>query len=191
MDRREVLRRGGLRAYELGRLRSAMRAAWLLVPVAVLCTLETRVVDDAASEPCLCIGVLLLGVSVFFRWRSRQGAESVRDGLLAGALPLLAGLLLGRLAPPGSIDTQLFSLSTAACVLLGIPSGVWLGQRSARRQVRLTSGLTAALVSVLAASLGCIALGTSALVGVIVGLLLGATLACILTPRVVSHARNN
>lgn len=180
MDRREVLKRGGLRAYELGRLRSAMRAAWLLVPVALVCTLETRAVDSASSEPCLCIGVLLLGTAVFFRWRSREGAESVRDGLLAGALPLLTGLLLGRI---GSPDAPLISLSTAACAVLGLLSGLWLGQRSARRQVRLTSWLTAALVSALAASLGCIALGVPALAAVTLGLFVGATVSFKFTAR--------
>lgn len=173
MVNREQLRHGGLRAYELGRLRSAVRAAWLLVPVAVFCALET-----GAGESCACIGVLLLSAAVFFRWRNRQGAESVRNGLLAGGLPLLAGLVMARVAP-SCAGAPLWSLCTAVSLAIGIPSGAWLGLRAARGAASATSWLTAAGISVLAASLGCVGLGVAGVAGAAIGLLVGAASATV------------
>jgi hypothetical protein len=174
MVNREQLKDAGLRAYELGRLRSAFRAAWLLVPVAVVCALET-----GAGEPCACIGSLLLGAAVFFRWRDRQGVESVRDGLLAGSLPLLAGLVMARVAP-NCAGAPLWSLCTAISLSIGIPAGAWLGLRAARATGGAASLLVAAGISVLAASLGCIALGVAGIAGAILGLILGATSATVI-----------
>ena len=76
----EKLRADGLRAYEVGRLRAALRAALVVVPVALLCVLET-----GEREACACLGVLLLGAAVFLRWRNRRGMEDVTTGLVAGA----------------------------------------------------------------------------------------------------------
>src|SRR5262245_32759975 len=94
MVSREQLKRGGLRAYEAGRLRIAARASWVLVPTMLFCAFATD-----AGETCVCLGTLLLGASVFLRWRNRRGSDAVRDGLIAGALPLVAGVVVARVAP--------------------------------------------------------------------------------------------
>jgi hypothetical protein len=174
MVHREQLKRVGLRAYEVGRLGVAARAAWVLVPTALVCALET-----GAGETCACIGVLLLSVSIFLRWRDRRGADSVREGLLAGALPLVAGLIVARLAP-SCANAPLFSMCTAVCLGLGIPSGMWLGARLVKGTAPAATWLTVGGIAVLAASLGCAALGVAGLVGTALGLLIGATSARVL-----------
>lgn len=168
MANREQLRRRGLRAYEVGRLRVAARAAWVLVPTVLICALET-----GAGEACACIGVLLLGASVYLRWRDRRGADAVRDGLVAGVLPLVAGLIVARLAP-SCADAPLVSWCTAACLGVGLPSGVWLGSRLARGTATRATWLAGGGVAILAASLGCAGLGLAGLLGAAVGLAVGA-----------------
>lgn len=167
MVNREQLKRGARHAYEVGRLRAAVRAAWILVPTVFVCALET-----GDSETCACIGVLLLVASVFLRWRDRRGASAVRHGLLAGTLPLLLGLLVAR-AAPSCAEAELLSLCTALCLGIGIPSGLWLGHRLAKGTAPASVWLTASGISVLAASLGCIGLGVAGLAGAITGLALG------------------
>lgn len=168
MANREELRRGGLRAYELGRLRVAARAAWVLVPTVIVCALET-----GAGETCACIGVLLLGASIFLRWRDRRGAHSVHDGLLAGLLPLVTGLAVARWAP-SCAGAPLVSVCTAVCLGVGVPSGAWLGWRVAGGGVTRGTFLGAGAIAMLAASLGCASLGLAGLLGAAAGLALGA-----------------
>lgn len=174
MVNREELKRAGLQAYEIGRIRSALRAAWVLVPAVLVCALET-----GAGESCACLGALLLSTSFYLRWRDRRGADLVHKGLLAGALPLLAGLLVSRVAP-GCAGAPLISLCTALCLATGIASGVWLGTRLVRGTAPGSAWLAASGVAVLAASLGCVGLGLAGLVGVCLALLLGAASAKLL-----------
>ena len=168
MVSREHLRQSGLRAYELGRLRSAARASWFLVPVALLCALET-----GAAETCACVGTLLLAASVFFRWRSRRGTESVRDGLIAGSLPLAAGLVVARIAP-NCAGAPLVSACTAVCLAIGLPAGIWLGTRAARGVATVPHVLAAAGIAALAGSLGCVGLGVAGIAGTALGLFIGS-----------------
>ena len=167
MVNRDHLRRVGLRSYELGRLRSASRAAWLLVPVGLLCAVWT-----GAHERCACAATLLLTLSVYLRWRDRQGNDSVRQGLQAGALPLANGLLVARLAPECA-TAPLVSWCTALSIGFGAPAGLWLGYRLVTGQQHLGAWCAGGGVAVLAASLGCMGLGVAGLLGVSAGLLLG------------------
>jgi hypothetical protein len=176
MVSREQLKRVGLRAYEAGRLRAAARAAWVLVPAVLFCAFATE-----AGETCVCIGVVLLGTSVLLRWRDRRGADAVRDGLLAGALPLVAGVVVARVAP-SCADAPVASLCTAMCLGVGLPSGLWLGRRLARGSVSSASTwLAAGGIAMMAASLGCAGLGLAGLFGASAGLALGAVSATALT----------
>ncbi len=169
MVNREQLKSAGLRAYELGRLRAAARTAWVLVPLVVLCALLT-----GAHETCGCAGFLLLGASVFLRWRNRSGANAVRRGLQAGALPLVAGLLVARFAPECA-SAPLFSACTVLSLAIGTPAGLWLGFRMSRGTSASAEWFGAGGVAVLAATLGCVGLGVAGLLGVSAGLLLGLT----------------
>lgn len=174
MVNRERLRSVALRAYEWGRLRMAMRIAGIVVPVTILCALETR-----AGETCLCLGVLLLGTAVYLRWRSCRGRECARYGLAAGAFPLVFGLGVGRFAPP-CIFAPLSTFAAApwlcASVCLGVSAlcGLWLGQKLAQITAELWSSIGAVAVAALAASLGCVGFGLGGVVGAVVGLTIGA-----------------
>jgi hypothetical protein len=169
MVTRDQLRKRGLRAYEQGRLRTAAGIAWLLVPLTLSCAVAT-----GAGEKCVCLGALLLGAALYLRWRDRRGVNAVSAGLIAGSLPLVAGLALGRLSP-ACANAPLWSSCTAICLTVGVPSGLWLGVRAARGKFGVTGSLMATGVATLAASLGCVELGIAGIGGVAVGLALGAT----------------
>lgn len=167
MVTREQLTARGMRAYELGRLRSASRAALYLIPVVALCAVVTN-----AVETCVCLGVVLLAASVWLRWRDRRGGDSANTGLVAGSIPLLAGLI-AVYAIPDCADPEYFILCAAVSLSAGAASGIWLGLRIGRQQSGLVSGAFAAGIAILAASLGCIGLGVAGVVGAGVGILLG------------------
>jgi hypothetical protein len=164
----EQLTSRALRAYEIGRLKAASRVAWTLVPVALLCLLEAN-----SRETCGCLGVLLLGVSIWLRWRDRTGFEAVTTGLLAGGIPLLAGLALAR------FDIDCGTIATArTCNILsavvGVAAGSVIAVREAKRGTRFPSVVAAAAISVLAASLGCLRLGSASVLSVAFGIAVGA-----------------
>ena len=170
MVTREELSRGGRRAYELGRLRVAARAAWVLVPLALACAWGT-----GRGEPCACVGVMLLVVTVLLRWHDRHGVVAARDGLLAGGAPLVLGLVAARLLPSWA-GTPVMSWCALLCLGLGLPSGVWLGSRLARRVGSGAPGrawLGATLVAGLASSLGCVGFGGAGALGAAAGLTIG------------------
>lgn len=167
MVSRERLRSQGLRSYELGRLRAASRAAWLLIPVGLFCALWT-----GAHERCACAGALLLASSIYLRWRDRAGGDSVRRGLQAGALPLAIGLLVARFAPECA-NAPVLSWCSALSVAFGTPAGLWLGYRLSGAGASLGAWCAGGGVAILAASLGCVGLGIAGLLGVSAGLVLG------------------
>ena len=163
----------GVRAYEVGRLRTASRVALVLVPAALVCLLDAR-----TRESCACLAVLLLGLTVWLRWRDRTGFDAVTTGLLAGSIPLVAGLVLSRLdLRCGSLETA--PLCTAFSVLVGAAAGVVIAVREARRQGRFVGVAAAASVSVLAASLGCLRLGIASVLSVAIGIAVGGAAAAI------------
>lgn len=167
---RDQLRTGAERAYERGRFCAAARVGWYLVPIATLCALQT-----GACLGCAGSGALLLGMALYLRWRDRRGMSAVSAGLAAGAVPLVVGLLLRRLAP-ACADAPLVSLCTAVCLAVGVPSGLWLGVRAARARLGTADALTATGVATLASSLGCVGLGVAGVVGAALGLALGGAL---------------
>lgn len=159
MVNRDQLRRTGLRAYEVGRARTAARAAWVLTPLVLLCALET-----GTTEACACVGALLLGAVVFLRWKNRRSADAARDGLLAGLPPLVGALLVARFAP-------LSAWSVAALFAVAVAPGLWLGTRPARTA---SMWLAAVGVAIATACLGGVALGPIALLAAAAGLVVGA-----------------
>jgi hypothetical protein len=177
MVSREQLRAAGLRAYELGRLRSAARIALVLLPLSALCLLESR-----GRETGACLAGLLLALAIGLRWWHRRGIESVNTGLLAGSLPLLGGLLLERLDlecgwAGGDVYCTVFAL------LVGGGAGAWIGAREHRAQGQAVSWAAAAGVAALAASLGCLRLGVVGLLSMLSGLALGIAATALLVHR--------
>ena len=161
----ETLTAQSLRHYERGRLRMAARVAIVLVPIVVVCLLE-----PIGREACVCCAAVLLGATVWLRFRSRAGVESVSTGLLAGGIPLAALLALTQI-DPSCATAGLFSYCTGFSLLVGAAAGAVV----ARRERALVSDhwLLAVGVALLTASLGCVRLGMASTVGVAVGILVG------------------
>lgn len=170
MVSREQLRTDGLRAYELGRLRSAARVAVVLIPLAAVCLLESR-----GRAACACVAVALIGLCVWLRWRNRRGFEVVATGLQAGSVPLVAGLALDRLGIECGVAGA-ESYCTVLALLIGCGAGAYIGARERQWRGRLQSVATAGAVAVLAATLGCVRLGFVGVSGVVAGIALGALL---------------
>jgi hypothetical protein len=137
MVNRELLEGRARRAYELARVRVAARAAWLLGPLAAACALVT-----GAGDECACLGALLLVAAVVLRWRSRQGAEGVAIGLFAGAIPLVAALVVARVAPE-CVGAPVLSPCAGLCFAASLPAGMWLGLRAARGRLDVVGRVAA------------------------------------------------
>jgi hypothetical protein len=106
------------------------------------------------------------------RWRDRRGTEAVTTGLLAGSVPLAAGLVLARLGfHCGSAGTAAFCTGVSA--LVGIGAGAFIAVQEVRRRARFWSALTAGTVATMAASLGCVRLGVVGVVSVAAGMAAG------------------
>jgi hypothetical protein len=177
MITREQLRAQGLWAYETGRLRAASRVALVLVPATAVCLFESR-----ARGACACLAVALLSLAIWLRWRNRVGFESVTTGLLAGSVPLVAGLMLDRFDLQCGLGGSPMFCSGCA-VLLGGASGVFIGLRESKRRRQLWSAVAACAVATLAASLGCVRLGVVGLASVVAGIALGLVGAAAATRR--------
>jgi hypothetical protein len=167
MVNREQLTAGGLRAYEFGRLRMASRVALVLVPATAVCLFESR-----GRETCICLAFVLFGLAIWLRWRNRRWLEVVTTGLQAGSLPLMVGLVLGRLDVQCDVAGAA-SFCVAFAVLVGSVAGMWIGVRERKWRGRLSSWLTAGAIAALAASLGCVRLGALGLASVAAGIAVG------------------
>jgi len=173
----EELTARGLRAYEFGRLLAACRVALVLVPLATLC-----LVERTGREMCACAGVLLFAAAVWLRWRDRSGTEAVRTGLIAGSIPLFAGLVLDRLGLRCGLAGS-DSFCAVLSVLLGGGAGALIAVKQPRVGARVSSFVTAGAVAALAATLGCVRLGVLGLSSMLAGMLLGSVGAALVARR--------
>jgi len=163
----ETLTARSLRHYELGRLLMALRVAIILIPLSIVCLLE-----PVGRETCACCASLLLGGSIWLRFRSRVGVESVTTGLLAGGVPLAAILMLTGL-DPGCASAGLVSFCTAFSVVAGGAAGIVVALRERARASLAGHWVLAVTIALLAASLGCARLGIASIAGVALGVVLG------------------
>lgn len=177
MVNREQLKTNGMRAYEAGRLRAAARVTLLLVPAALLCLLETQ-----AREACACLAVALLGLAVGLRWWDRQGVENVTTGLTAGIVPLFFGMALDHLGLRCGFTAD-SSLCAALALLAGGCAGAYIGTGERRSPRQLRSWVSSTMVAALAASLGCVRLGTVGLASAVAGIVVGTALTAALGRR--------
>ena len=168
----EQLRGRGLRAYEGARVRMALRAFALLGPLFAACWL----LGD--RELCACLMPVMAAFVLWLRWRDRRGVEDAAVGLLAGAIPLVAGLVLTALG--AHCGGWLCSLCSA---LAGIAAGAWVAADVRRRGPTAASWLTATSIAATAAVLGCSALGVLGIAGVLGGVAVGTAFGAAL-PRI-------
>jgi len=163
----ETLTQRSLRHYELGRLRMAARIALVLAPIVAICLLE-----PIGRETCACCAGLLLVVSIWFRFRSRAGVESVSTGLFAGLVPLAAGLVLTQF-DPGCATAGALSYCTGFSLLVGAGAGAVVAFRERRSGSPSSHWLLAFGVALMTASLGCLRLGVASMLGIALGIVVG------------------
>ncbi|HET9957441.1 MAG TPA: hypothetical protein VFQ61_23240 [Polyangiaceae bacterium] len=171
MENLDALTKRALRAYRLGRLRMAARVTLLLLPVATLCLIE-----PAGREACACCAALLVTAAVWFRFRDRKGADAVTTGLLAGAVPLASGMILGAM-DLGCATATSPSLCSGLSLVSGVLAGIFITLRESNNHGRVRSGWLPLLVAVLVGSMGHARLGATSIVATALGLIMGSLLA--------------
>ena len=170
----EGLRQDARRAYERGRLQTALRVGLVVAPIAVVCALETGAIGRT-----IVIALSLWVVASLLRWRLRHGFATVDVGLRFGALPLAAALILCRFAPSCPPDVAMALCGTTGMLGGGL-LGLTLGAISA---VGWQQWVSAALVAVGMATLGCLALGVGSAAGAAAGLVAGAAVGALMPNR--------
>ena len=163
-----VLSARARRAYEAGRLLSALPTVALAVPMVAL----SLVLCDRPAATAGC-GFALVAVLVAAAWRGRPYARGARAGLVAGLGPLLLPMATCFHLCAGGVCL----LAPTACIVAALIGGAALGLYARHR---IPGGpdaggylMAAIAVAALVGSLGCVIAGVSGIVGMVVGLALG------------------
>jgi len=163
------------RAYERGRLRSAVWRAAAAVAVTALALIGCPSPDG----PAACAATLGL-VLIACLWRGSVWARGARLGFLAGLVPCLLPAAV-RAAHACNGNTCL--TPPAVCLTAGVVAGLLLGWLGLRIAGDGRFWLAAAVAALLAGAIGCLAAGLAGLVGMALGILAGAA-----APVLVSRA---
>jgi hypothetical protein len=157
------------RAYELGRLRAALRLApFVLVAAAAA-------IGCGRPLPVTCaVAVPLLLLSVGLAYAGGSPGRAVYHGLLAGAAPLAAPLLMATVGHT-CFGPACASLGLPACILGGSLAGVVIARTTARQDADLPFVLAALAVAALTGSLGCTIAGAAGVLGMLAGVILAGT----------------
>jgi hypothetical protein len=166
----DVLEAQARSAYERGRWRIGAQAAWPALVMASIC-----VALGGRPLATLMLGLVLAVVIAIATHRGREAARAVIPGLLTGALPLMVGLIACRV-PHACAAGFCVAWCAPLCLTAGALAGLFLGVRAKRAPVeRRPSLLVATSIAVLAGSLGCLVVGLGGVVGMLLGLSVGAT----------------
>lgn len=157
--KRLLFEKRAMRNYELARLRVASRVAIVVVPI--VC-----VAMAISSQPtdCACIGFLLLLGVMGMRWYGRGLDRIVIPGLLAGTIPMFAGLLKSKFP---SADAEVACIALCS---LGFLSGAYLARSAFTNCTARVKGWIGGVgVAAATALMGCIGDGMEAPFGVAIG----------------------
>jgi len=158
------------RSYERGRAIAAMRVIVIILPLAVLCARET-----GEWRRCAAIAAALLLLAIAARWRLPRGVRAVDAGLVAGAIPMAAALVLCRFATTWPAGAAL-----GVCAAAGFVSGLLAGSATG---VAIADGarwrtlVTASVIAGLTAGLGCVGIGIGTTIGGMTAIALGSIVA--------------
>jgi hypothetical protein len=167
MERSDLAARAR-RAYELGRLRTALPVALFAVPPAAV---ALRICGGGAVT--IGLAVLLAAALVAAHWRGEEAAKGAGAGLLAGAFAFLVPVVANG---TGLCPLSASPLMLALCCGGGVASGGVLALCALRRPTRAPLYLLAGgVVAVLTGGLGCLLAGFAGLAGVTAGIALGMT----------------
>jgi hypothetical protein len=160
------------RTAEWGRVRMACRIAAVVAPFAVV-----PLVGGAALATCACLAVALFAVAALLRWHDQVGVEAARDGLLLGAVPLVAALFLRgcgvECASLGAVGE-----AELACIVAGAAAGLGVTWRAIQTPApRGRRWLLTLLVASMTAALGCAGLGIGGVLAAVIALPLVAGIA--------------
>jgi hypothetical protein len=180
MDMTDPLRRRARVAYELGRLRRAALVAALTVPLVAL-----AVSCGAGLHLACLLEIGLVGTVLALVWRGEGFEAGALPGLFAGAIPFATSLALRASVHGPAAHCATCQIPTALCfggtLLSGLAAGAAVAFSAARLRPEWRSRAipSAALVAVLAGSLGCAFFGLTGVLGVTAGLALAGTPAVI------------
>jgi hypothetical protein len=156
------------RAYEWGRLRYALRWA---VPTLLLAALVAFLVRQV-SWP-LTLGVLLYFACVVLLWIGRSPGRGVLPGVVYGLLPLTGGLI-SRFNGHVCLGLSCYSSCLLYCVSGGVAAGLLVARLAAKSEAPAVVFLSAAATSLLTGAIGISCVGVHGLIGMAVGVALGA-----------------
>lgn len=169
MERTELqIKMRARRAYELGRLRSAIKVLLYVVPIVVLSSYS-----NAMSRSWnVVLGTALGVVTVGLLWRGEAHGRSVGTGLVAGAIPLLVPLAM-QVTGHCCLAEACSTLCLPMCIGAGFAAGIMVGTRaSSETHAPGRFALSAIAVAALMGALGCAAMGMGAVVGMAAALIL-------------------
>lgn len=162
-----VVARRARRAYELGRLKYALRATG---PFALALIVAAAHVGTRAAA-----GLAVLAVSVLVAGRFMGGAvgRGVQTGAMAGLVALFCPLIVTALGHycAGCGPTTPIPLCLAACTLGGALAALLGGRRIT--DLRSIEAATALTTTALVGAVGCAVAGGFGLVGLGVGMIIG------------------
>lgn len=160
----EMLKLEARRAYEIGRVRAALRVA----PIVLLAAAAAALCGRPLGLTCA-LGALVLSLAVGLGWRGGAGGRAVPAGILAGiaafALPI-AVQTIGHLC----LGDACMVLCQPACVVGGALAGALIALRAARESEGELLFVAAAItLAGLLGALGCTLAGASGVLGMIAG----------------------
>lgn len=164
-----ALERRARAAYERSRWRRAVLDAW---PGLVLAGLAFTF----GSRPWIVVAltVALLAAIVVMGHRGGAWRRAIVPGLVAGSLPMVAGLSACHI-PHACSNPECMAWCMPTIGAAGLLGGVVVAHRVLRaaRRGRVVELLGAALLASLTGAMGCIALGVGGLLGLAAGIALG------------------
>lgn len=157
------------RAYELGRVRAALRVAPFVFAAAVAAV--------ACGRPAAMTGVLattLLVVSAGVSYAGGPAGRGVVPGLVAGAAPLVMPLLMATVGH-ACFGPACLALCLPACVVGGAVAGVVIARSAARQEPDPPFVAAAVAVAALTGALGCTIAGVAGVLGMLAGTVAAGT----------------
>jgi hypothetical protein len=150
------------RAYELGRLRWALRFA-----LPVLAAMGAALACGRPAGICYALAAALLPLAVGLPFAGGSAGRAVPSGLMAGGLAMVTPLLVGTLGHLCGSDLCM-TLCLPACFIGGAMAGALVAWRSPRGH-ELSFLLPAFLVAGLMGALGCTLSGAAGVLGMLAG----------------------
>jgi len=151
------------RAYELGRLRSALRMAPFALAAALVALTAGRPPALTAALTCV-----LLALAIGFLYRGGIAGRAVGPGLLAGTAALAMPLLMATFGH-ACFGPACLKLGLPACVAGGALAGFVIARAAAREEPHLRFVAAAAAIAASTGSLGCTIAGAAGVLGMLAG----------------------